>query len=263
MHPLEKQFEKIKKENRLGLMTHVVVGYPNLETTRELVKTMSESGADYIELQIPFSDPVGDGPTIREANTAALENGVCVHDAFILADRLTHEDAIATSLLFMTYFNIVLTYGIEKFCHDAGKAGIVGLIIPDYPLEAESHEHLESEAEKNNLVLIRFASLDSTEERLKKLGEKAEGFVYCFSTRGTTGVRSDIDGGIQPALALVKKYFQVPAAVGFGISNAEQIRTLKGSADMVVVGSALVKACESGGKEGVRKKMEELVIALK
>lgn len=261
-HPITKQLAKAKNENRLAIMTHVVVGYPDIQVTKDIVHMMVEEGVDLIELQIPFSDPLGDGPTIHKANTASLANGTKVKDAFVLAEELVQKEKIAIPLLFMTYLNIVFTYGMEKFCKDAAKAGIIGLIIPDYNLEHESHDHFEAYAKKYNLVLVRFASFDSGEKRLKTLSQGAEGFMYCFSTRGVTGTRESLNYYLIEHLAKLRTIFNVPLGVGFGISSAEHVTALKGHADAVVVGSAMIKAYEEGGLEKARVKIKELVEAL-
>ena len=263
MNKIDAQCQKIKKEGRVGLMAHVVVGYPTIEDTRALANMMAQEGVDFIELQIPFSDPLGDGPIIHQANSAALAKGLRVRDAFELLRALRAEDQIEIPLLFMTYLNIPFTYGLEKFCADAEEAGTNGLIIPDYNLEHESVDHLHALAQKHNQELIRFISLDSDAERMEKLGSGAEGFVYCFAARGITGVRQELDSYLTEHLAHVRKFVSQPLAVGFGISSGEHIRALKNRADIAVVGSAMIKAFEAGGLEAARTKIRELVAAAK
>lgn len=259
MNRVEKQLEKMKAQQRVGLMTHVVVGYPNIETTRELVLMMVEEGVDMIELQIPFSDPLGDGPTIRVANTRSIENGTKTKDAFDLVRQLREEDGVEIPLLFMTYFNIVHHYGVEQFCKDAKEVGIDGLIVPDYPLNAEPHEHLEQFATNSDLMNTRFLSLDSSTERVASIADGAKGFFYCFAQRGVTGSRSDMEQELQQHLAGVRETVDLPLAVGFGISKGEHVATLKGYADMAIAGSSIIKAYEDGGAEGARELVRELV----
>lgn len=256
---IKEQFETIKKENRIGLMTHVVYGYPDVATTRSMVNDMSNQGVDFIELQIPFSDPLGDGPTIRKANELSLKNGARVEGAFELVRKLRTEDKVTLPLLFMTYCNIVFQYGFEKFCKDAREVGITGLIIPDYNLEYESVDQLEKYAKENELVLVRFLSLDSDEERMKELADGAEGFIYCFSTRGVTGARESMDAYIEEHINRARKYFNVPLAVGFGVSKGEHVAGLKRFADCAVVGSAFLNAYNEGGLAAVHEKIGELV----
>lgn len=257
MNPIEQQLQKIKQEKRLGLMTHAVVGFPSLEDTYQIARLMAAEGADFIELQIPFSDPLGDGPVIRAANTAALAKGVKVADAFRLAEELTKEKKIP--LLFMTYLNIAYTYGLKKFCQDARAAGISGLIIPDYNPAMEGREHFEEFAKENELILIRFAALNSHSERLKNLAKEESGFVYCFSSYGVTGARSEIDPRLIDNLRKLRGIFKQSLAVGFGISKPEHIGALRGKADIAVVGSALVHTFDEGGLPAVKRKMIELV----
>lgn len=260
MNLIEQQLQKIKQEKRLGLMTHVVVGYPSLEDTRQIVQLMAAEGADFIELQIPFSDPLGDGPTIRAANTAALDKGVKVADAFRLAEKLAKE--IKIPLLFMTYLNIAYAYGLKKFCEDAHAVGISGLIIPDYNSALESREHLEEFAKENELILIRFAALGSSSERLKNLARGESGFVYCFSSYGVTGARSELDPRLIDHLQKLRGVFKQPLAVGFGISKPEHLRGLQGRADIGVVGSALINEFNQGELLAVQKRLRELKEAL-
>lgn len=238
MNLIDKQFEKIKKGKRIGLMTHVVVGYPSLDATEEIVRVMAESGVDFVELQIPFSDPLADGPTIMKASEEALRGGVKVKDSFALMRKLS--STLTIPLLFMGYYNTVFKYGTERFCEDAKMAGASGLIVPDIPLEEEKNEHFTRSARKNNLCVIRVVSPASTNERLEKNAVVAEGFVYCMARQGITGAKDNLDPELVSYLARVKKIFDVPMAVGFGISKREQIQALYGHADMAVVGSAVI-----------------------
>lgn len=238
MNLIDKQIAKIKKEKRLGLMTHVVIGYPSLEITESLVKVMEDSGVDFIELQIPFSDPLADGPTIMRACEKALENGVRVADAFKLADKLSKQ--VKIPLLLMAYYNTVFKYGTKKFCQDAKKAGISGLIVPDIPPEEEHEEHFIKYCKENGLKNIRVVSPASTVERLRKNAQVADGFVYCTARQGITGIQKGLDPEIAYFLKNVKKYFKIPVAVGFGISNKERIKLIKPFADIAVIGSAII-----------------------
>ncbi len=263
MNKIDIQYKKIKKERRIGLMTHVVIGYPSIRDTRALVKMMVQAGVDFVELQIPFSDPLGDGPVIREANAKAISRDVHVKDAFTLVKTLREEDHIEIPLLLMTYLNIPFTYGLEKFCKDAERVGINGFIIPDYNLELEKIDHFNKIANKYNLILIRFVSLGSTPKRMKFIAKGAKGFIYCFSTQGITGVRNKLDKDLIKHLVQARKYFSQPLAVGFGISNAEHILSLQGNADIVTAGSAMIKAFQEGGINKARAKTLELVVACK
>lgn len=243
MNLLDKQLAKIKQSKRIGIMAHVVVGYPSLAATVEIVKTMAESGVDIVELQIPFSDPLADGPTIMRACEESLANGTKVQDSFKVMKQLSAT--VSIPLLFMSYYNPVFKYGVEKFCLDAKEAGASGLIVPDMPIEEESEEHFFAACKKQNLYDIRVVSPASTDERLRKNAEVGSGFIYCTALQGTTGARSDFDSEIGKYLSRVKSAFKIPLAVGFGISNREQVKQLTPYADIAVVGSAVIDLINS------------------
>src|SRR5579872_5845005 len=184
---LDKKLAEIKANKKIGLMTHVVVGYPSLKETIALVKLMEKCGVDIVELQIPFSDPLADGPTIMHACEKALENGTKVKDAFMVVKNLNSH--VKIPLLFMCYYNTVFQYGIEKFCKDAQGVGISGLIVPDMPLDEEKEEHFYAYAKKYGLHTIQVVSPASTNSRLKKIPQIANGFVYCTAHQGITGAK--------------------------------------------------------------------------
>lgn len=238
MNTINQQLQKIKAENRLGLMTHIVVGYPNLAESRNLVLAMAQAGADFIELQIPFSDPVADGPVLMQANQVALERGATVGQAMELMTDLAPR--VGIPLLFMTYFNIIHHYGVDKFCQGAARAGASGLIVPDMPLDEEPSEHFIKSAEETGLIVIRLLSPASNERRIKLNSDLAKGFIYFVSRKGTTGSQADLDPELEKHLKLVKQFTNLPLAVGFGISSPEHLIALKGRAEIAVVGSAAV-----------------------
>lgn len=261
MNKLENTLEEIKQRNKLGLMTHVVVGYPSLDETVSLVKTMAENGADIIELQIPFSDPLADGPTIMKASEKALAKGIKVKDAFHVMEELSSQ--IETPLVFMAYYNTIFTYGVEKFCFDAQEAGASGLIVPDMPLDEEAEEHFFEYCKKYNLYHIQVISPASTDERLKKNAAVANGFVYVTSRQGTTGAKDSLDPKLGEYLKQAKKYIDVPLAVGFGISKKDHLEILKGHADIAVIGSAIIDVInntqEGKREEAVKTFLQELL----
>lgn len=257
MNLIDRQFEEIKREKRIGLMTHVVVGYPSLSATEEIVKVMADAGADFVELQIPFSDPLADGPTIMKASEEALRNGFRVKEAFTLMQKLSAE--VEIPLLFMGYYNTVFKYGTSKFCKDAKSAGATGLIVPDIPLEEEPEEHFIENARKNNLYAIRVISPESTAERLRKNAEVAEGFVYCMARQGITGVKDDLDRAFATYLERARRVFDVPLAVGFGISKREHIQALKGHADVAIVGSGVIDIISRSEKRDIEKNVGDFI----
>lgn len=250
MNKLEAKLAELKQTKKLGLMTHVVVGYPSLEETVSLVKTMAESGVDFVELQIPFSDPLADGPTIMKACEESLAQGTKVKDAFTVMKQLAKE--VDIPLLFMAYYNTVFNYGVETFCRDAQSVGAVGLIVPDMPLDEEAHEHFFAYCKKYNLHHIQVISPASTDTRLQKNAKVANGFVYVTSRQGTTGAKDTLDPKLSNFLKKVRMSISLPLAVGFGISKPEHLRQLKGNADIAIVGSAIIdviKATAKGKRE--------------
>ena len=233
-----------------ALMMHVVLGYPSLEKSIEIVKEMARAGAAIIELQIPFSDPIADGATIMAANEKALEEGVTPKDCLEAAKKLASD--VDVPLLFMSYFNIPFHYpgSLESFCSDAKNSGISGLIIPDVPIEERVDGYLEISKEEN-LIPIPIVSPVTDEKRLEKIANMTkDGFVYCTSTMGTTGARAELAPGLKNYLQGVREKFSVPIAVGFGISSVEQVKSLTGLADIAVVGSATIDLISKGASVG-------------
>jgi tryptophan synthase alpha chain len=262
MNKIDQKIAEIIERKRMGLMTHVVVGYPSLEETVSIVKVMVEAGADFVELQIPFSDPLADGPTIMRACEESLENGTKVKDAFSIMKQLSAK--VSVPLLFMSYYNIVFRYGVEKFCRDAKAVGASGLIVPDMPMDEENQEHFYTNAKKYGLIVIHVISPASTLERLKKNAAIANGFIYCTARQGTTDAKKELDPTILSYLQKVRKYFSIPVAVGFGISTKERVSLLKNEADIAIIGSALIDVINKTEKEGrveaVRKFIKDLSI---
>lgn len=238
MTKLEQHIQKTIKKKGLGLMTHLVVGYPSIPSTIALAKVMEKSGADIIELQIPFSDPIADGPTIMRACETSLERGTRVKDAFFVMKQVTQ--AVSIPVLFMSYYNTVFKYGVKKFCNDAAASGAAGLIVPDMPIEEEQEEHFMQSCRKAGLHHIHVISPDSTLSRIKKNAQVANGFVYCTARQGITGAREELDSSIKEYLQTIRKHIKVPLAVGFGISKKEHMVSLRNYADIAVVGSAII-----------------------
>lgn len=257
---IDKQLVKIKKEKRLGLMIHLVVGYPSIEITESLAKVMEDAGVDFIELQIPFSDPLADGPTIMRACEKALGNGVKVKDAFELASKLSKQ--VKIPLFFMAYYNTVFKYGTQKFCRDAQKAGISGLIIPDIPPEEESEEHFIKYCKQAGLKNIRVVSPASTIDRLKKNAGIASGFVYCTARQGITGVQKRLNPNVTAFLKNVRRYFKIPIAVGFGISKKEDLKRLTPFADIAIIGSAIIDVINKSNKNDIEKNVKKFLFDL-
>lgn len=249
MRTINQQLQLIKQNKKIGLMTHVVVGFPNLEATIRIVKDMEKAGVDFVELQIPFSDPLADGPTIMHANDVSLANGTTIDDCFKIMKTLSVE--VQIPLLFMGYYQSVFHVGVDEFCRCALKAGAQGLIIPDIPIDEEAHEHFIHACEKNNLNHIRLFSPTSTEDRIQLNAKVQNGFVYCTSRSGITGANNELDPTVVTYLDTVKKYITVPIALGFGISTPEHISALVGKVDIAVVGSAVIDVVNKDGIDSV------------
>ena len=213
-------------------------GDPSLEVTEQLIYAMEEAGADLIELGIPFSDPTAEGPVIQAANVRALSGGVTTDKIFDMVKRLRQNTKIP--MVFMTYANVVFSYGTERFIQKAASLGMDGLILPDVPFEEK--EEFDSVCKKYGLDLISLIA-PTSHERITQIAKEAEGFVYCVSSLGVTGMRSTITTDIGAMVQLVKAAKDIPCAVGFGISTPEQAAAMAAKSDGAIVGSAIVKLC--------------------
>lgn len=242
-------------------MLHVVAGYPTLEKSENLAFSMSKLGADFVEIQIPFSDPIADGPTITKANEVALKNGVRLEDCFKLMQRLSKKNKEAlspTKFLFMTYFNIVFRHGVERFCKKAAQLGVYGLIIPDIPIDEEKNEGYLKACKKYGLKAIQVVSPLTGDGRLKKISKYAEGFLYCVSKYGLTGQSEKLNSELSRYLNNVRKYTNLPLAVGFGLSKKEHIKAVWKEAEIAVMGSKIINLLNESGEEAVEKFLKEI-----
>lgn len=258
MNTLSERLALIKRGKRLGIMTHVVAGYPTIAESERIILAMERTGVDFIELQIPFSDPIADGPVIMEANDRALQKGTRVADCFRLAARVSRK--ISAPLLCMTYYNIIHHVGVSRFCERAHRAGLCALIVPDMPVDEESHEGLLAACRKHGLFFIPVLSPTSTDARMK-MNAVSQGLVYCTARAGTTGVRATLPAGLLVYLSRVRRAIRVPIAVGFGISDPSHLRALKGKVDIAVVGSALLSRYDAKGVPGVRVFLRRMLAA--
>lgn len=231
-------FARLKAEHRLALIAYLTVGYPRIDVTPSLVEAAAQSGADAIELGIPFSDPLADGRTIQAASQVALKEGMTVKRALEAAAAARKKTDVP--LLFMTYLNPILAYGLEGFCRAASAAGVDGLIVPDLP-PAESAE-LRGAADASNVDLVFFVAPTSSEAGIEAACRAATGFVYCIAVTGVTGARDHLDEGVLSLIATVRRHTTLPVVVGFGISKPEHLTALDGKADGVIVASALLDA---------------------
>ena len=230
------------------LMTHLVLGYPSFEINREVIRQMAENGVDCIELQIPFSEPMADGPVIVKANQDALSRGTKVADCLQFAAEVVREFP-QVNFLFMTYYNIIFRYGEEAFIRQSREIGIRGFIVPDLPPE-EGKNYLQVSRE-NGLAPVMFFTPTSTEERMREVAGYGEGFIYCVARKGVTGQKTSMDDALARNLSRYRAATDLPLAVGFGISSREDVAILEGRADMAVIGTATIRLVDEQGPEAV------------
>lgn len=244
---LEQILRERKASKDILLMTHIVLGYPSFETNREVIKEMVENGVDCIEMQIPFSEPMADGPVILKANQDSLAHGTTIEDCLNFGAEMCATYDIP--FLYMTYYNIIYKYGEQRFLDRAAGAGIQGLILPDLP--PEEGGTLCTGAKELGMAPIMIYSPTSTVERMAELSGYGAGFIYCTARRGVTGSHSDLDSGFQAYLNRCRQATSLPLAVGFGIQNRGDIEALIGAADIGVVGSQTIKLVDEQGSAAV------------
>ena len=239
-----------------ALMPYLMGGYPDVRASIECGLAAAEAGADLIELGVPFSDPLADGPVIHAAGTAALEKGVHLHDVLGVAREVSSEIPV----VLMVYANVVLTRGAERFADEAASAGAAGLIVPDLPYDEA--DEVRAACDGAGLALVPLVAPTTTTERVAEIGKGARGFVYTVSLTGTTGERDALPPELEETVARVRKSTDVPVAVGFGISTADHARQVARLADGVIVGSRIVRAAGEGGAEAVGAVVRELAEGL-
>ncbi len=244
---LEEQLRSKMQEKDILLMTHIVLGYPSLEVNREVIRQMVENGVDCIEMQIPFSEPMADGPVILKANQEALATGISVKDCLIFGAEMAATFDIP--FLYMTYYNIIYKYGEESFFKNAAKTGIKGVIVPDLPPEI-GQSFLEY-ADNNHVAPVLIFTPTSTDERMRELARHGRGFIYCVARRGVTGKKSELNEDFHQYLSRCQAATSLPLAVGFGIQDRDDIEALKGRADIAVIGSRTIKLVEAEGAAAV------------
>jgi len=228
------------KPGHKALIAYLTVGYPSLETTYEAASILADNGCDIIELGIPFSDPLADGATIQKASYQALQQGITPQTCLEAAQQLRQR--VDVPLVFMSYYNPILSYGLEAFCQASAEAGVDGIIIPDLP--PEEGVELEANANRHKLDLIYLLTPTSPEERISLVAEKSRGFIYLVSLTGVTGARQTLPPGLEDFVKRVRQKAQQPLCVGFGVSTPEQAKRAGGAADGIIVGSRLIQLIE-------------------
>ena len=254
------RFQQLKQNSECALIPFITAGDPDLETTAKAIEVLATSGADIIELGVPYSDPLADGPTIQAAATKALQRGVQLDDVLAIVKEVTPK--IEIPIILFTYYNPIYYRGIETFLQQAKDAGVSGLVVPDLPLEEA--DILLKPAKEIGIEVTLLIAPTSSQERIKAIAAQSQGFIYLVSVTGVTGVRSEMATGIKDLLAQLQSSTDKPIGVGFGISSPEQAKQVKEwGADAVIVGSAIVKRLGDGTPESGLKEIAEFCSSLK
>jgi tryptophan synthase alpha chain len=251
---LETYIRERRRQKEILLMTHIVIGYPSLEASYDIVKAMVAGGVDLMELQIPFSEPIADGPVILKANQHALANGVTVQQCLDFAARVAAEFDIP--FLIMTYYNILFNYGVDRFAETMAAAGLRGAIVPDLPPE-EGRDYLDA-MEKYYLAPIFIFAPTSSDARMQLIAGHAKGFVYCVARKGVTGQQTDFSRELDSYLARCRQATGLPLALGFGVRDAADVQFLTGKADIAVIGTQTIRIVEQDGVSAVENFIKSL-----
>ena len=243
---IDRVMRSLAAEGRKAMAPFVTIGHPDVETSEALVEAIISGGADMLELGIPFSDPLADGPTVQATSFTALRNGVTVAVALESVRRLRAR-GVEAPLVFMGYYNPYLSYGLERFVQDSASAGVDGLIVPDLP--AEESGDLAALCAEHGLHLIPLLAPTSTDERIASACKAAGGFIYCVSLTGVTGARSRLSATVEDLVGRVRRHTDLPLLVGFGISRREHVEAVGRFADGVILASALLDAIDAAAPE--------------
>lgn len=259
MGRIEDSFNNLQQQGRKGFIPFITAGDPDLATTEKILIELARAGATVIELGVPFSDPMADGPVIQRASERALKNGFDLQDLLDMVARARKQ--IDTPIILFSYFNPLLQFGLDRVARAAKDAGLDGVLVTD--LTPEESGETESQLRANGLDMIFLVAPTSTDERLKLVADHASGFVYAVSRAGVTGTRESVSVEAEKLVNRMREFTSLPIAVGFGISNAEQVRDVQRYADAVVVGSAIVAEMERlGNASDVAPKIGEFARAL-
>jgi len=244
---LEKYIRTKREQKDILLMTHIVLGYPDFESSVQLVRIMVDAGVDLMELQIPFSEPIADGPIIMQASQGALQKGASVADCLDVTCKITASHDIP--FLFMSYYNILFKYQVDRFADVAASCGIRGMIVPDAPPE-EAEDYLAAMKAKQ-LAPIQLYAPNTPEERMHYLAEVGKGFIYCVARKGVTGRKTAFSSDLDRYLARCRRATQLPLALGFGVKDRNDIDFLKGKVDIAVIGSNVLHVLKEKGIDQV------------
>lgn len=253
-------FRKLHTRKQVGVIPFITVGFPDIDTTLELIPAAVNAGADIIELGIPFSDPLADGTTIQKASFKALQNHVTLRTCLEVC-ATSRLSGIDTPIVLMGYYNQFLAYGVKEICKDASRSGVNGFIVPDLPTEESKPLLVECEAE--GLDLIPLLAPTSSDDRIQSACAQARGFIYCVSVTGVTGRRSEISNQAEQLVAKVRNYTDLPVALGFGISKPEHVKSIGRFSDAAIVGSALMDLLDTAPKNEKVDKVAAFIRDLK
>jgi tryptophan synthase alpha chain len=248
-------FDRLRREKRLGLIAYITCGDPDVQTTVDIARALIDAGADALELGVPFSDPIADGPVIQAAAQRALQRGTTTRDVLAIA-RAVRETSDAPLIAF-SYLNPIMRYGMERFAGDASAAGCDSVLLTDLP--PESSKDVRATLHARNLGLVSLLAPTSSDRRIAAIDRASDGFVYYVSTTGVTGVRRDLDPALVARLDEIRGRIRKPLAVGFGVSKHEHYEALRGHCDAVAVGSAIVRAIGDGDPAGAVERAASVV----
>lgn len=240
MGRIDASFRELQRRGRKGLIPFITAGDPDLETTRQILVELSRVGASLIELGVPFSDPMADGPVIQKSSERALRHGIGVGDILEVVASVRRE--IETPIILFSYYNPLLQFGLQRLAQEARVAGVDGVLVTD--LSPEEAGEFDSELRASDLDMIFLIAPTSTDERLKLVAQHARGFIYAVSRAGVTGVRTSVSAEAEKLVNRMRQFSSLPIAVGFGISSADQVKDVHRYADAVVIGSAIVSEIE-------------------
>lgn len=257
MGRIEDAFDQLNREGRKGFIPFITAGDPDLETTRELLLELSRAGATVIELGVPFSDPMADGPVIQRASERALKHDIGLEE--ILRTVSLAREEIQTPIILFSYFNPLLQFGLQRLAAEAKAADVDGVLVTD--LSPEEAEEFEGELRAHDLDMIFLVAPTSTDQRLRLVAQHARGFIYAVSRAGVTGVRTNVSAEAERLVNRVRKFSPLPIAVGFGISSVDQVKDVQRYADAVVIGSAIVSEIErlQGTTSGLAQQIGKFV----
>lgn len=252
---LEAYIREKRNTKDILLMTHIVMGYPSFEDSHAIVKQMVEAGVDIMELQIPFSEPMADGPVILKANQAALDRGATVEKCMAFARTVVKEFPIP--FLFMSYANIPFKYGIGQFASDMSDIGLKGAIVPDLP--PEERIGYKTAMAENSLAPIYIFSPETSDQRMADIASVSSGFIYCLARKGVTGKETDFSADLAAYLGRCRAATDLPLAVGFGVKDRSDVEFLTGKADIAVIGSQTIRIVEENGAQATGEFIRTLI----